>query len=172
MNPLKRHLQNVLPSYMVPSNVGEYTTVTWPYFVTTSFDFGTNPTWSPSTRQTNTFNIPQEGGLLLYQVYAHFYGYDTSSALAPVQMRLIDRQSTRQFNDRPIPLQTIGRKSNPTVFPTPYLFMPNAQVEVEISSWVPADMTTVGSGKFDLVFHGNLIRIENSEHVLSTVFKK
>lgn len=174
MNPLKQHLENVLPPYMVPSNVGSYTDVTWPYLSTVSFDFGANPVWGPNTRQTKTFTVPQEGGLLLYQIYSHFYGYNTASAKAPVQMRLIDRQSTRQFNNTPIPLQVIGHSSSPSVFPTPYLFMPNSTVEVEITSWVTADMATFGGdiGKFDLVFVGNLIRIENADNVLSTVFKK
>jgi len=170
-HPLKQHLKRLLPPGMVPGNVGHINEVMWPFYHVLSFDFGVNPTYGPTTTQTKSFQVTQEACLLLSKITRKSYSYDNSSDLAPLTMTLRDRQSSRQLNDRPIPIQMIGKKSRPTVLPTPYLIMPNAFIEVEIRSWLTADQAaSTGTGKFDFVFEGYRIRIEDQDKVLSTIF--
>lgn len=170
MNPLRKHLEAFLPPYMIPGNVGDVNQVTWPFWEVVSFNFGTNPTWSPTTRQTQSFQVTQEAGFLLTSISRKSYGYDTSTDLAPLQFEIRDRQSSRQLNDRSIPIQMIGKRSLPTVLPTPMLLLPNAFVDITMTSWITASMATTGTGRIDLVFHGYRIRVEDQEKVLSTIF--
>lgn len=170
MNPLRKALESFLPPYMIPGNVGDVNQVTWPFWEVVSFNFGTNPTWSPTTRQTASFQVTQEAGFLLTSISRKSYGYDTSNDLAPLQFEIRDRQSSRQLNDRAIPLQMIGKRSLPTILPTPMLLMPNAFIDVTMTSWITASMASTGNGRVDLVFHGYRIRVEDQEKVLSTIF--
>ena len=171
MSSLHDTLKAFLPSYMMPGNVGQINKVTWPFWEVVTFDFGVNPTWSNATRQTKSFQVTQEAGFLLTGVSRKSYGYNIASDLGPLQVELRDRQSSRQFNDRPIPLQMFGKRSRPSVLPTPMLLLPNAFVDVIATSWLTTStMTTVGTGKFDLVFHGYRIRVEDQDKVLSTIF--
>ena len=167
---LKSNLAQVIPAYMMPGNVGGYNKVTWPFWSQVNFDFGTNPTYSSSTRQTQSFQVTQEAALLLMSISRKSYGYSTSSELAPLQVEIRDRQSSRQFNDRPIPMQMIGKKSRPTVLPTPLLIMPNAFIDVTVSSWLTGSQATVGSGKMQFSFYGYRIRVEDADKVMSTIF--
>lgn len=167
---LRDKLASFLPPYMVPGNVGHINQVTWPFWESVSFDFGANPTWSPSTRQVKSFQVTQEAGWLVTHLARKSYGYNTASELAPLQIQIVDRQSSRQFNDRPIPIQMIGKRSKPTVLPTPMLVMPNAFIDVTMTSWSDGSMTTTGTGKMDLIIFGYRIRIADQNKVLSTVF--
>lgn len=167
---LKQHLKQILPPGMVPGNVGHMNEVMWPFFHSVTFDFGTNPTWSPSTVQTKTFQVTQEACLLLSKIYRKTYSYDTAGELAPLNVIFRDRQSSRQLMSNPVPIQMIGRKSLPTVMPTPYIIMPNGVFEVEMRSWVTVSQATTGNGKHEFVFEGYRIRIEDQDKVLSTVF--
>jgi len=169
---LQKKLKDVIPPHMQPGNVGGYNKITWPFWFQVDFNFGANPSWSQASRQTSSFQVTQEAAFLLTQVTKKHTGYDTSSALAPIQIELRDRQSSRQLNDRPIPLQMFGQNSKPTILPTPMLIMPNAFIDVIASSWVPAGetMTTTGDGKFQLSFFGYRVRVEDADKVLSSIF--
>ena len=167
---LKQHLTRILPAGMVPGNVGHMNEVMWPFFHVVTIDFGLNPTYSNSTRQAQSFQVTQEACLLLSKITRKSYSYDAAGELAPLQVTLRDRQSSRQLNDRPIPLQMFGRKSCPSILPTPYLIMPNGFFEVELTSWITGSQATTGSGKHDFVFEGYRIRIEDQDKVLSTIF--
>lgn len=167
---LKEHLKKYLPEHMVPGNVGGYNKVTWPFWQQVNFDFGTNPTWSPSSKLTSSFQVTQEAAFLLMAVSRKTYSYSTAGELAPVQIEIRDRQSSRQFNDRPIPMQMIGKKSLPSILPTPMLIMPNAFIDVIMTSWITGSQPTVGNGKFQFSFFGYRVRVEDADKVLSTVF--
>lgn len=167
---LRKHLESFLPPYMVPGNVGDINQVTWPFWESVAFNFGANPTWSPNTRQTQSFQVTQEAAWLVTHLARKSYGYDTGSELAPLQIQIVDRQSSRQFNDRPIPIQMIGRRSKPSILPTPLLLMPNAFVDVTMTSWSDGAMATTGTGRMDLVIFGYRIRVGDQNKVLSTVF--
>lgn len=171
MSSLHDKLKAFLPSYMMPGNVGQINKVSWPFWEVISFNFGVNPTWSNATRQVQSFNVTQEAGLLITGITQKTYGHDNSTDLAPLQVEIRDRQSSRQLNDRAIPLQMFGKRSRTSVLPTPILFLPNAYVDVIMTSWLTTStMASVGTGKIDLVFSGYRIRVEDQEKVLSTVF--
>ncbi|MEO5348877.1 MAG: hypothetical protein H7836_04450 [Magnetococcus sp. YQC-3] len=169
---LKTELQKVIPPYMMPGNVGSFTKVTWPFWYNVSFDFGANPSWSSNTRQTQSFQVSQEAAFLLAAVSRKSYSYTTASELAPLQFEIRDRQSSRQLNDRPIPLQMIGKRSKPTILPTAMLIMPNAFLDVTMTSWLPSTVTqaSTGTGKFQISFFGYRVRVEDADKVLSSVF--
>lgn len=167
---LKDHLRKYLPAHMLPGNVGEYNKVTWPFWFQVNFDFGNNPTWSSATRQVQSFQVTNEAAFLLMSVTRKSYAYSTAGELAPVQLEIRDRQSSRQFNDKPIPMQMFGIKSRPSILPTPMLIMPNAFIDVTMSSFVPAPQVTAGSGKFEYSFFGYRVRVEDADKVLSTIF--
>lgn len=170
VSDLKQNLMRALPAHLVPGNVGSFNKVTWPFWYQVNFDFGTNPSWSSSTRQTQSFQNTQEAAFLLMSISRKSYSYTTASDLAPLQIEIRDRQSSRQFNDRPIPLQMFGKRSHPTVLPTPMLIMPNAFIDVIASSWVDVTQATTGNGKFQLSFFGYRIRTEDASKVLSSIF--
>lgn len=169
---LHKTLNSILPPNMRPGNVGDYSSVTWPMWYQADFDFGTNPSYTSNSRQTQNFQNTQEAAFLFMAISRKHYGYDTASALAPLQVEIRDRQSSRQFNDNPIPIQMIGRRNHPTTLPTPMLVMPNAFLDITASTWLPAGntMATTGSGKFQLTFFGYRIRVEDSGKVLSSIF--
>jgi hypothetical protein len=168
---LKQTLQNSLPGYMMPSNIGDISEVAWFFFEQMTFDFGTNPTWSPSTNQRQSFQVTQESGFLLMAVSRSYNSYTTAGALAPLQVEFRDRQSSRQFNDNPIPLQMIGTKANPTILPTPMFLLPNAFFDGTITSFAQASgQPTTGTSRHQLSFFGFRMRVEDADQVLSTIF--
>jgi hypothetical protein len=167
---LREKLASFLPPYMVPGNVGHINQVTWPFWETVKFNFGANPTWSSSTKQVQSFQVTQEAAWLVTAISRKSYSYDTAGELAPLQLIITDRQSSRQFNDRPIPLQIIGKRSRSTILPTPLLFMPNAFIDITMTSWVTNTMTTTGQGSHDITLFGYRIRVGDEKAVLSTVF--
>jgi hypothetical protein len=169
---LKSSLAKIIPPHMMPGNVGGYNKVTWPFWNQVNFDFGTNPTWSSNTRSTQSYQVSQESAFLLMAISRKTYSYTTASELAPIQFEIRDRQSSRQLNDAPIPLQAIGKKSKPTILPTPMLIMPNAFIDVTITSWLPVGVSqaTTGTGKIQISFFGYRIRVEDADKILSSVF--
>ena len=106
---LKEQLMSVLPQNMLPGNVGDVNKVTWPFWYVGTFNFGTNPTYGPLTRTTQSFQVSQEAGLLLMAIGRKAWDNSIAGDLAPLQLEVRDRQSSRQFNDRPMPLQNIGK---------------------------------------------------------------
>lgn len=166
---LREQLASKLPSFLMPGNIGGYNKVTWPFWIPLTFDFGTNPSYGPNTRQSQSFRVSQDGAFLLQAITRNSFSYDDAGELCGLQINLIDRQSTRQLNDQPIPIQAIGHKSRPAIFPTPYLLMPSALMEVEVTSWFPGTQATTGNGKHQFIFFGYRVRVEDFENVLSTV---
>ena len=165
---LEQNLKRILPSYMMPTNVGDVNSVSWPFHHVVNFDLGDNATVGPNTRVTDSFQVSQEAAFIITKmsVKTHSDGIE----MAPLTIRMIDRQSSRQFNDGAIPLQMIGSKSYPSIFPTPMLIMPNAFMDFTLESWVAANQAVVGSGKIQLMLEGYRIRLGDMTKVLSTIF--
>lgn len=165
---LEQSLRKILPPYMMPTNVGDVNSVSWPFHHVVNFDLGTNPTIGPTTRVTESFQVSQEAAFIITKL-----SLKTSSdgiEAAPLSVRMIDRQSSRQFNDSAIPLQMIGSKSYPTILPTPMLIMPNAFMDFTLESWLTANQSVVGTGKIQLMLEGYRIRLGDMTKVLSTIF--
>ena len=166
----KEQLARKLPSYLMPGNVGGYNKVTWPFWQTVTIDLGTDPTYGPNTKGEGEFRVTADAALLMSAIYRKAYTYDRAGELSCLQLRIIDAQSTRQFSDNPIPIQAIGGRSHPAIFPTPQLILPSARLRFELSSWLLADQATTGSGKHQFVVFGYRIRMEDYESILSGVF--
>ena len=166
---LRDNLKNSLPSYMNPSNVGNINQVAWFFYEQVNFDFGVNPTLTPATRQTQSFQVSQEAALLMMAVSRTYSSYTTAGDLGPWQIDFRDRQSSRQFNDLPIPIQTIATKGNYSVLPTPMLLMPNAFFDVTMTTFATAQ-ATVGTSSHQFSFFGYRVRVEDANQVLGTIF--
>ena len=167
---LEQELVKRLPSSLIPGNVGNLYDVAWPFNYTVPFDFGTDPTYGPNTQQIQTFQNTQEAAFILGGITRKAYAYSEAGELAPLQVLIKDRQSTRQFMDIPIPLQAIAKKTPITTFEVPLVIMPNAFIDVIITSWQTANQATVGSGRHDITFVGYRTRTSDIGTVLSTVF--
>lgn len=172
MMKLEQNLLSVLPSGLVPGNVGDYNNVCWPFSYTVRFDFGTDPTYGPLTSQTQSFQVTQEAAFICGAISRKCLSGTTSGELAPLQMIVKDRQSTRQFMDFAIPIQAIAKKTPPTVWEVPLIIMPNAFIDVTLTSWLAANQATLGSGKMSFTFKGYRTRTSDIGTVLSTIFGK
>lgn len=170
VSALEQKLKEILPAYMMPTNVGDINSVAWPFHHVVNFDLGNNPTYGPNTSQTKSFQVSQEAAFIVTHLSLKSFGDDTGGEKAPLTIKMVDRQSSRQFNDKGLPIQMLGSKSHPTFFPTPMLIMPNAFMDFEIRSWLLANQVCVGSGKFQLLIGGYKIRLGDMKKVLSTVF--
>lgn len=168
---LRQQLATKLPNFLMPGNVGSYNKITWPFWQTVTFDFGTNPTYGPNTKQVSQFRVSQDAAFLMSAITWKAWSYDTAGELAALSLRIVDRQSTRQLNDQTLPIQAIGKRSYPTILPTPYLIMPSALIEFELSSWLTANQVTSGIGKHQFIVFGYRVRIEDYETILSAVLK-
>jgi len=183
MSKLEDNLLAAVPSGLVPGNVGKLNDVCWPFDYTVAFNFGDNPTYSPQLPLTGvqntaatpagglgSFQVTQEAAFICGSISRKCLSGTTSGELAPLQMIIRDRQSTRQFMDFPIPIQAIAKKTPPTIWEVPLIFMPNAFVDVQLTSWLSAAQATIGSGRMVFTFSGYRTRTEDIGTVLSTVF--
>lgn len=168
---LKNKMVHGLPSHLVPGNVGNLYDVTWPFWYTVNFDFGTDPTISTSLRDTKSFSVSQEAAFILLGISrSSDEATSTAGAYGPWQINFQDRQSSRKLNDLPIPFQMLGSKANITPLPTGYLIMPNAFIDVEMSGSNTIPFVTSGEAKHQIMFHGVRIRVEAADKILSTIY--
>lgn len=164
------NLLKILPPHIAPKNLGQFNNVMWDFFYPVSFDFGTNPTYGTLTRAENNFKVNQDGSFLLFGISRSYQSNTASGKSAPLSLTLRDLQSTRQFNDLAFPIQNIGEKGQPLVFETPLLVFKNSNISCELSSWLPEDMVTTGSGKHEFLFFGLRVRDEEQVKLLQTIF--
>ncbi len=169
---LKKNMERFLPAHLVPGNVGPLYGTSWFFFQSVAFDFGVAPTILPSTSQTSSFQVTQEAAFIVMAISRTAPPTATGGGLGPWQIKLVDRQSSRQLNDRPIPLQAIGTESMPTVLPSPYLIMPNAFIDVTMSTWItaPLGQLLAGPTTHEIAFYGYRVRLENATELLSTIY--
>lgn len=166
---LQSSLQSALPSYMNPSNIGDINKVSWFFWENMTFDFGANPVLTPATRQTQNFQVSQEGAFLIMAITRNYNSYTTAGNLGPWMLQLSDRQSARQFMNAPIPIQMIGTLGNPLIFPTPMLLLPNAFLD-GVMSTTATNQATEGASQHTFSFFGYRIRVQDAEAVLGTIF--
>jgi hypothetical protein len=162
---------------LMPNNVGHLYHVQWPFESVVDFDLSTTPDWpnlTSNTRLTESFQVSQEAAVILTSITRHANEYGVSGDLGPLQIEIRDRQSSRFFNNAPIPIQMIGQEGYETLLPTPFLILPNANVDVILSSWLDAGVTqNTGqdpSGIHQFVFKGFRVRVQDAEQVLSSIF--
>lgn len=175
VSKLSAFLKKTLPNHLRPTNVGNLHGVQWWFLQTAFFDFGVDPTLTINSEVTSSFQVTQEAAFIMMAISWAPESSTTSGLLGPYTIKKIsDRQSSRQFNDAPIPLQMIGTRSLPTVLPTPMVIMPNAFVDITMGTWLAAGQSqdTVGSGYHQLLFHGYKTRVEDVDQVLSLVLSR
>ena len=172
---LRNGLLAALPNYMMPGNVGGLTQVTWPFLFNINIDIGTNPTVINQILARGSFQVDQESALLLQAVSIAF-NTDAAGASAcvnaPLQVEIIDRQSSRRFNSAPIPIQMLGQNSQPSILPTSMYEMPNAFIDIEVSGIPTVGQVFNGSGSMQFQFFGQRIRTDDAGAVLSTIFQE
>ena len=170
---LRQSLLGNLPNFMMPGNVGGINQVTWPFYFDINMDLGDDPTISENTYFRGSFQVDQEAAFIMQSISVAFNtnsNGESACALAPLQVEFIDRQSSRRFNNAPMPLQMIGQNSKPTVLPVGMYFQPNAFVDVVINGITTEELDLIGSGSLQFSFFGNRIRTEDAGKVLSTIF--
>jgi hypothetical protein len=172
---LRQSLGAYVPPHLMPGNVGPLNAVVWPFWFPVDFDYGADYTIKGGGMdlQVQNFQVTQEAAMLLIAVTRQADTYDTAGHLGPWSITVRDNQSSRQFNDQPIPIQMISRTGGlPTKLPTAMLLYPNAQIQIQMNSWIPAgtNQATVGSSHMQFSFFGYRIRIEDTAKVMSSVF--
>lgn len=169
---LEKNLSCYLPKHMVPGNVGPINRVVWPFNYQVDFNFGLDPVISSNLKLTSSFQVSQEAGFMIMGITRDSREVNLAGSLGPWQIKMIDAQSSRQLQDKPLAFQSIGLKGNLTVLPTPYFLMPNAIFEVEMSGFnaPSASFTALGLGIHSLSFFGYRVRVEDAQNVLSTIY--
>lgn len=174
---LAQHLKQFLPPHAMPKNVGHLNHVAWPFWYSVDFDLTTTSDWpnlTSATRLVSSFQVSQEAGFLVTGLSRHADDYSDAGDLGPLQIELRDRQSSRFFNNAPIPIQMISLEGYVTAMPTPFLIMPNAFMDVIMTTFLTpgvsqaSDPGSVGTHQF--TFHGYRLRIEDAQKVLSSIF--
>lgn len=168
-NDLGSNLSKVLPSHLIPTNVGSIKHVLVPYWYEVEFDLGADPTYGPSFRREANFQVTQESAFLLTHISRSFNDGGQAGFGAPLSIDIRDNQSTRQFNDISIAIQNIGYKSEPTKLEVPLLLQPNASVRITLSSWLDADQATVGDGLHEFAFGGFRVPIEDAKYLMDSI---
>jgi hypothetical protein len=170
---LQESLMGNLPTHMIPGNVGGINEVTWPFLFQINLNLGQDPTIIDSSFVRGSFQVDQEAAFLMMSISrAHNVDANGQSATinAPLQVEIIDRQSSRRFNNAPMPLQMIGQNSCPSIMPTPMFVQPNAFIDFIVSGIPASPVSYNGSGSFQLSFYGYRIRTDDAGKVLSTIF--
>ena len=172
---LRDGLNQSLPQYMVPGNVGGINQVCWPFYFQANVDLGDDPSIASNIITRGFFQVDQEAGFIMQSMaISHSTNAVGLSATvnAPLQVEIIDRQSSRRFNSLPMPIQMIGYNSNPSIFPTPMYVQPNAFIDVLVNGIPDVAQTFQGSGLLQFSFFGLRMRTEDQGAVLSTIFAR
>lgn len=164
------NLSRILPSHLVPTNTGSLKSILQPYFQEITFELGPDLVLTPNFHEEKSFQVTQEAAFLLTGISRAWRDGGPAGHGLPLELNIKDNQSTRQFNDNPIPLQHIGSKSNPTQFPVPLLLLPNASVSITLKSWIEQNMTFTGDNYVELAFMGYRIPIEDTDYLLDELF--
>lgn len=179
---LNSNLAKFIPPHLMPKNVGHLYHVQWPFYYTVDFDLSQTQPWidnapgaiSSNTRQTRSFQVTQESAFLFTAITRHCNDYDSGGDLGPLQVEIRDRQSSRFFNNAPVPLQMFGTEGYPSPMPTPFLVLPNAVMEVEVSSFldqgVIQNVPDGATGKIQFTFEGYRMRIEDAQKIMSSIY--
>lgn len=174
---LRKSLDGILSASLAPQNVGQINKVAWPFYYTVDFDLSTTPDWpdlTSNTRLTSSFQVSQEAAFLMMGIFRHANDYSDGGDLGPLTIEYRDRQSSRFFNDSPIPIQMFGKAGYVTYFPVPMILLPNAFFELIMSTHLAAGITQAtppgATGKHTFTIMGYRIRIDDAKKVLSSIF--
>lgn len=173
-NALERHLSDILPPELIPSNVGDINQVQWGFFYEVDFDFGTDPVWSATVTARKSFKVTNESAFLVTRIYRDTDDAGIAGLEAPLTLILRDLQSSRQLMDKGVPLQAIPSKGYFYELPIPFLLYPAASADLELKCWLPPGITipASGVGTQNFTLYGARVRIQSPQAVLKTMFQK
>lgn len=174
---LAQALGNIIPQALRPQNVGHINHAAWQFYYTVDFDLSQTPDWpnlTSNTRQISSFQVSQEASFLMMGLTRHANDYTSAGDLGPLAIELRDRQSSRFFNDSPIPIQAIAQKGFVTYLPVPMLLMPNAVMEIQLTTTldngVSQNAEGGSTGKHQFTCWGYRVRVQDADKVLSSIF--
>jgi hypothetical protein len=181
---VRGNLEKVLPKHLVPTNIGKYMDVAWPYYYETRFDYtatadiGSGPErvaqFVGGDIKTDSFKVGQEAAFILKGVYRAYHTNDLSGKGAPLKMTVRNAQSTRQFNDTEIQLQHIGDKGSPLKFDIPLLIEPNSRIEIDLkpilNSTVTVNVAETVNAVQNLIFYGVRVRSNDVDTITQLMF--
>ena len=172
---LNANLRNALPPRMVPGNIGDINRVIWPFF----FPFNA-PELTPNTSTIASVTVTQEAAFIwmswskaVFQKttgptqYTYIDPQNFNSDLGGVNgltTALRDASSTRVFNGSPTEIDTMGDANQPSVLPTPIMFLPNATIELNFTNNHPTNTYV----PFVTMF-GYRVRIQDAQKILSMI---
>ena len=170
---LRTSLERMLPKHLVPTNTGSLRQVLTPFWYRVIFDLGTNPTITANFTQSQSFQVSQDAGFLLTKISRYWKDQGEAGMGAPLGVSIRDNQSTRQFNDNPIPLQNIGFRGRPSLLHTPLLIVPYGSFKMTLTSLIttPAawDWALVGNGYQELMFGGYRIDMGDERYLTENI---
>jgi hypothetical protein len=171
---LDANLRAALPSTMRPGNVGDINKVIWPFW----FTF-TPVELAPGRTLQSSLTITQEAAFVWMSLakvvfnktagptytYVDPDNFTSGTGSTPgLFFSLRDSSSSRTFQSGPQPVDTVGPPDEPTVLPTPVLFLPTSNIEAIFSNQ-HATKTYVGL----ITLFGYRVRLEDAQNILSTV---
>lgn len=181
---VKGNLENLLPKKLVPTNIGNYESVSWPFWYAIEFDyssivdFGAGPvpavSFLSSETKKESFVVGQEASFLLRGIYRDYNSVGLDGKGAPLKFDIKNNQSTRQFNDESLQLQHIGDKGHMFKFDIPLLIQPNSTIEIEMKTLLNQDINLEqvnGDGKQTLIFIGERVRSNDLDTITNLMFK-
>ena len=164
-----------LPTELVPLNIGSIGQAAWNFWYPLTFNFAGVTALNDNLKQSQYFQITPEAAFIATHIEYNFpAGLTPANGLAPWAVSFIDRQSTRQLQSNPLPVQLLGKKGWPTQLTTPYLIMPNAQFEVALTclQTTPFTLAAPEDVNLQVTFSGIRIRAEDASEILSTLYKR
>lgn len=168
--PLINQLKKVLPAKFLPGNIGAITDLKWPNFLLVPrFVLGNNPILTVAFEQTQAVEVGQEASFVIMAIARYSWSEDTAGEKAPLNITIRSRQSSRQFNDNPIPIQMIGDLAHPFVFSSPLPIQAQDFIEITMKTWITAPMQLAGEGNHEFVLFGERMK-EGSEYEFLTKY--
>lgn len=183
-NALRQYLGERVPNSLMPIDVGPVNRVGWPFHYPVTMDFNVQlnaGNWEysllPTFQENRSFQVTADAGFLL--TYIYFAGGPTSAnfRLQPIQVDIIDAQSSRRMTILPMPLNSFGNKPHPFVFEKPFYLFPNARIQLTLSTFytgatitrqISTALLSPVKPTCQLTFYGYRIRSMDEAKVLSS----
>lgn len=172
---MKANVDNALPEFLRPGNVGDINKVIWPFWFTAR-----GPILAPETSGQGIISVSQEAAFICVAMTKTVFSengggyyalgtqdpYGDNARAIGLKYTMRDAQSSRTFHDKPQCIDTLGSWLNPTVLPRPLMFLPNSQIEF---NFVNESGSNVGTYLPFITMFGYRLRVENAQDMLSLV---
>ena len=173
---LEENLQRSMGNFMVPGNVGDINKVIWPFMFSTDLPLRI----TPGSNIRSAFTVTQEAAFICMNYVKNVYIVDDTvvpeeivyldpddyaSGAPGLSYFIRDAVSSREFFNVPQNIDQVGNPRFPFVWPTPQIFLPNSNIEVNFFNNHPTNIYEV-----TMTFFGYRIRFEGMHRILSTIY--